>query len=60
MGAHDGAMKQPTTHDREISAEDLGEDVMALALAVSAESRARASVLRWVNGVLVRVIVEVA
>jgi hypothetical protein len=53
-------MKQPTTHDREISAEDLGEDVMALALAVSAESRARASVLRWVNGVLVRVIVEVA
>jgi hypothetical protein len=49
---------QPTTQDREASVEDLGEDVVALA--VAAEARGRASVLRRVNGVVVRVIVEVA
>ena len=46
------------THVREASVEDLGEDVVALA--VAAEARGRASVLRRINGVLVRVIVEVA
>ena len=49
---------QPTMRDREASVEDLGEDVVALA--VAAEARGRASVLRRVNGVVVRVIVEVA
>jgi hypothetical protein len=49
---------QTTTQDRPVTVEDLGEDV--LALAVAAEGRGRASVLRRVNGVLVRVIVEVA
>ena len=49
---------QPTMHDREASVEDLGEDIVALA--VAAEARGRASVLRRVNGVVVRVIVEVA
>jgi hypothetical protein len=39
------------------STEDLGEDVVALAAA--AETRGRASVVRRVNGLLVRVIVEV-
>jgi hypothetical protein len=47
---------QTSTHDRQSSIEDLGEDV--LALAVAAEARGRASVLRQVNGILVRVIVE--
>ncbi|HXQ44742.1 MAG TPA: hypothetical protein VN816_08895 [Acidimicrobiales bacterium] len=46
-----------TTRDREVSVEDLGEDVVALT--VAAEARGRASALRPVNGVLVRVIVEV-
>jgi hypothetical protein len=49
---------QPTMQDREASVEDLGEDVVALA--VAAEARGRAAVLRRVNGVVVRVIVEVA
>lgn len=49
---------QTTAHDREVSVEDLGGDIVALA--VAAEERGRASVLRRVNGVLVRVIVEVA
>jgi hypothetical protein len=48
---------QTTTQDRPVTVEDLGEDVVALA--VAAEARGRASVLRRVNGVLVRVIVEV-
>ncbi|HVC71043.1 MAG TPA: hypothetical protein VNC61_12380 [Acidimicrobiales bacterium] len=52
-------MKQTISHDR-TTAEDLGEDVLALAVAVAAEARGRASVLRRVNGVLLRVIVEVA
>jgi hypothetical protein len=47
---------ETATHDRAASVEDLGEDVVALA--VAAEARGRASVLRRVNGVLVRVIVE--
>jgi hypothetical protein len=46
-----------TTKDRQATVEDLGEDVVALA--VAAEARGRASVLRRVNGVAVRVIVEV-
>jgi hypothetical protein len=46
-----------TTRDRQATVEDLGEDVVALA--VAAQSRGRASVLRQVNGVAVRVIVEV-
>jgi hypothetical protein len=41
-----------------VSVEDLGGDIVALA--VAAEVRGRASVLRRVNGVLVRVIVEMA
>ncbi|HXQ75316.1 MAG TPA: hypothetical protein VN791_02380 [Acidimicrobiales bacterium] len=49
---------QTTTQEREASVEDLGEDVVALA--VAAEARGRASALRRVNGILVRVIVEVA
>ena len=49
---------ETTTQDRSVTVEDLGEDVVALA--VAAEARGRASVLRRVNGVLVRVIVEVA
>jgi len=54
MGRSQGPM---TTRDREVSVEDLGEDVVALT--VAAEARGRASALRRVNGVLVRVIVEV-
>jgi len=57
--AHDGEMRQSATHDR-TTAEDLGEDVLALAVAVAAEARGRASVLRRVNGILVRIVVEVA
>jgi hypothetical protein len=54
-----GRGQGPTdTHLREASVEDLGEDVVALA--VAAEARGRASALRRINGVLVRVIVEVA
>ncbi len=49
---------QTTTQEREASVEDLGEDVVALA--VAAEARGRASALRRVNGILVRIIVEVA
>lgn len=41
-----------------VTAEDLGDDVMALA--VVARSAGRASVLREVDGVLVRVTVEAA
>jgi hypothetical protein len=52
------AQGQIDTHDHATSAEDLGEDVIALA--VAAEARGRASVLRRVNGLLVRVVVEVA
>jgi hypothetical protein len=52
-------MRQSATHDR-TTAEDLGEDVLALAVAVAAEARGRASVLRRVNGILVRIVVEVA
>jgi len=48
---------QATAQDHGASVEDLGEDVVALA--VAAEARGRASALRQVNGVLVRVIVEV-
>ena len=48
---------QATTKDHQATVEDLGEDVVALA--VAAEARGRASVLRRVNGVAVRVIVEV-
>jgi len=44
--------------DRPLSTEDLGEDVVVLA-AVAAE-RGRASVVRNVNGVVVRLIVEAA
>ena len=44
--------------DGDNSAEDLGEDVLALA-AVAAE-RGKASVVRNVNGLVVRVIVEAA
>ena len=55
MGRRQG---QTTTHDQEVSVEDLGEDVVALA--VAAEARGRASALRRVNGVAVRIIVEVA
>jgi hypothetical protein len=55
MGREQG---QTSTRDREASVEDLGEDVVALA--VAAEARGRASALRRVNGILVRVIVEVA
>jgi hypothetical protein len=49
---------QTSTHDRDTSAEDLGEDVLALAVAASV--RGRASVVRRVDGVLLRLIVEVA
>ena len=49
---------QAATQEREASVEDLGEDVVALA--VAAEARGRASVLRRVNGIVVRVVVEVA
>ncbi len=52
------SFRETTTQDRDASVEDLGEDVVALA--VAAEERGRASALRRVNGVLVRVIVEVA
>jgi len=48
--------ERTATHDYDASVEDLGEDVVALT--VAAEARGRASVLRRVNGVLVRVIVE--
>jgi hypothetical protein len=44
--------------DGDSTAEDLGEDVLALAW-VAAE-RGKASVLRNVNGLVVRVIVEAA
>lgn len=47
---------RPLVHDA--SAEDLGDDVRALA--VVARSSGRASVVRRVDGVLVRVIVEAA
>jgi hypothetical protein len=53
-----GRGNAPTAQDQGASVEDLGEDVVALA--VAAEARGRAAVLRRVNGVLVRVIVEVA
>ena len=43
---------------RDASAEDLGDDVRALALV--ARSSGRASVVRQVDGVLVRVTVEAA
>jgi len=45
-------------YDRDSSAEDLGEDVLALASV--ADSQRPASVLRRVNGRLVRLIVEAA
>jgi hypothetical protein len=45
-----------TTYEGQTAVEDLGEDVVALV--VAAEARGRASVLRIVNGVRVRVIVE--
>ena len=45
-------------HDRPTSTEDLGEDVVALT--VAARDRGRASVLRTVDGVLVRIVVELA
>jgi hypothetical protein len=47
---------RPLVHDA--SAEDLGDDVKALAIV--ARSSGRASVVRRVDGVLVRVIVEAA
>jgi hypothetical protein len=53
MGRVQGQMQ-----DREATVEDLGEDIVALT--VAAEARGQASVLRRVNGVLVRVIVELA
>jgi len=48
----------PNRHDHDSSAEDLGEDVLALASV--ANSQRPASVLRRVNGRLVRLIVEAA
>ncbi len=45
-------------YEQAVLAEDLGQDV--LALAAVAESQRRASVLRRVNGKLVRLIVEAA
>ncbi|HUI04551.1 MAG TPA: hypothetical protein VLZ77_13490 [Acidimicrobiales bacterium] len=48
----------PHRRDRDSSAEDLGEDVLALASV--ADSQRPASVLRRVNGRLVRLIVEAA
>jgi hypothetical protein len=54
MGRAQGQMTAP---ERPLSVEDLGEDVVALT--VAAETRGRASVLRRINGVLVRVVVEV-
>lgn len=44
--------------DRESSPEDLGEDVLALVVATAGHGRA--SILRRINGVLVKVIVEAA
>jgi hypothetical protein len=58
MSAMGRGQGQETTHDRDTPVEDLGEDVLALAAA--AETRGRASVLRRVNGIEVRLIVEVA
>ena len=46
-------------HEQDSSAEDLGEDILALAVVV-AQAERPASVLRRVNGRLVRVIVEAA
>ena len=46
-------------YDQDSSAEDLGEDILALA-SVVAQAERPASVLRRVNGRLVRVIVEAA
>jgi hypothetical protein len=45
-------------YEQDSSAEDLGEDVLALAMV--AQSQRQASVLRRVNGRLVRLIVEAA
>ena len=53
----DGA-EMPRPVVRDASAEDLGDDVKALAIV--ARSAGRASVVRRVDGVLVRVIVEAA
>ena len=50
--------RDPDRYDHDSSAEDLGEDV--LALATVAHSQRPASVLRRVNGRLVRLIVEAA
>ena len=49
-----------TTTDREITVEELGEDVGAIAAAILATERGRVSMLRRVNGVRMRVIIEVA
>jgi hypothetical protein len=46
-------------YEKDSSAEDLGEDVLALA-SVVAQAERPASVLRRVNGRLVRLIVEAA
>ena len=46
-------------HEQDSSAEDLGEDIFALA-SVVAQAERPASILRRVNGRLVRVIVEAA
>jgi hypothetical protein len=55
MATHETAAKQ---YEQACLAEDLGEDV--LALAAVAEAHRPASVLRRVNGKLVRLIVEAA
>jgi hypothetical protein len=49
-----------STTEREVTAEDLGEDVVAVTLAVVAAEHGRISMLRRVNGVRVRIIVEVS
>jgi hypothetical protein len=53
-----GAGRGANRHEQDSSAEDLGEDVLALAMV--AQSQRQASVLRRVNGRLVRLIVEAA
>ena len=47
-----------TTTEPGVSAEDLGEDIMALASVVA--EHGRASMVRRVNGIVVRVTVEAA
>lgn len=57
-GADQGSAPARRTLVREATAEDLGDDVRALAIV--ARQSGRASVVRRVDGVLVRVIVEAA